>query len=81
MLLTRKYSPPDIEGCRFGGNGVGLHTYASANNIDVIDSIFEGNTGVGYYVSGGAQINIEVSKDPHHACCRIQAAGDCARHS
>ena len=25
----------------------------------MIDSIFEGNTGVGYYVSGGAQINIE----------------------
>ena len=45
-----------IEGCRFGGNGVGLHTYASANNIDVIDSIFEGNVGVGIYVSGGAQL-------------------------
>ena len=26
-----------IEGCRFGCNGVGLHTYNSANNIDVID--------------------------------------------
>lgn len=48
-----------IEGCRFGGNGVGLHTYNSANNIDVIDSIFEGNTGLGIYISGGMQINIE----------------------
>ena len=25
----------------------------------MVDSIFEGNTGVGYYVSGGSQINIE----------------------
>ena len=32
-----------IEGCRFGGNGIGLHTYNSANNIDVIDCIFEAN--------------------------------------
>ena len=48
-----------IEGCRFGGNGVGIHTYNSANNIDVVNCIFEGNTGIGIYVSGGAQINIE----------------------
>jgi hypothetical protein len=45
-----------IEGCRFGDNGVGLHTYNSANNIDVIDSIFEGNAGVGIFASEGAQL-------------------------
>ena len=48
-----------VEGCRFSGNEIGLHTYNSANNIDVINTIFEGNTGVGYYISGGAQINVE----------------------
>jgi hypothetical protein len=40
-----------FEQCRFGGNGVGLHT----NKIDVVDSVFEGNTGVVIYASGGAQ--------------------------
>ena len=40
----------------FSGNEIGLHTYNSANNIDVVDSMFEGNTGVGYYLFGGAQI-------------------------
>ena len=35
---------------------MGLHTYASANNIDVIDSVFEGNVGVGIFASGGAQL-------------------------
>lgn len=48
-----------IEFCYFGGNGVGLHTYNSANNIDVLDSIFEGNTGTGIYMSGGAQYNVD----------------------
>jgi parallel beta-helix repeat protein len=47
-----------IEECYFGDNGVGLHTFNSANNIDVVDSIFEGNTGTGIYMSGGAQYNI-----------------------
>ena len=47
-----------FEQCRWSGNGVGLHTYNSANNIDVVDSIFEGNTGVGLYCSGGAQYSI-----------------------
>jgi parallel beta-helix repeat protein len=45
-----------IEGCRFGGNGIGLHTYNSANNIDVIDCIFEANYRAGFYMSGGYQI-------------------------
>ena len=48
-----------IEGCRFTSNGIGLHTYNSANNIDVVDCIFEGNDGTGIYASGGAQYNIE----------------------
>jgi hypothetical protein len=48
-----------VEQCRFGDNGVGLHAYNSANNIDVIDSIFEGNEGIGFYISTGAQFNIE----------------------
>lgn len=35
-----------------------MHTYNSANNIDVVDSIFEGNIGTGMYASGGAQYSI-----------------------
>jgi len=48
-----------VEGCRFTSNGIGLHAYNSANNIDVVDCIFEGNDGTGLYASGGAQYNIE----------------------
>lgn len=49
-----------IEDCTFSFNeGIGLHTYNSANNIDVINSLFEGNGGPAVYFSAGAQINVE----------------------
>jgi hypothetical protein len=38
-----------VDECRFAGNGeMGLHTYNAGNNVDVVNSIFEGNNGVGY---------------------------------
>ena len=35
-----------------------LTWWGNAVLVDVVDSIFEGNTGVGVYCSGGAQYNI-----------------------
>jgi parallel beta-helix repeat protein len=48
-----------FEGCRFGGNRVGLHVYNSANNIVVTDSIFEANDQAGAYLSDGYQFLVE----------------------
>ena len=47
-----------FEGMRFTRNTIGLHTYNSGNNIDIVDSIFEANFDVGIYVSGGIQVSI-----------------------
>jgi hypothetical protein len=38
--------------CRFSGNGIGLHTYASANGVEVLDSIFEAGIGPAMYITG-----------------------------
>ena len=48
-----------IDACEFRDNAIGVHTYNSANNIDIVNSVFEGNDGTGVYASGGAQYNIE----------------------
>ena len=47
-----------IEDCRFESNGIGLHTYNGGNNIDVVDSAFEGNTEIGFYAAAVSQISI-----------------------
>ena len=45
--------------CKINFNqGIGLHVYNSANNIDVTSCQFEGNGGPAIYVSGGNQISI-----------------------
>ena len=47
-----------IQDCRFSGNGIGLHTYNSANGIEVVNSIFEAQIGPGMYITGGAQHSV-----------------------
>ena len=37
---------------------MGLHVQHGANNIDIVNSIFEANKGVSIYVEGGDQVNI-----------------------
>ena len=48
-----------VELCEVRYNHIGLHTYNMANNIDIVDNIFEDNTGIGMYLGTGEQMRIE----------------------
>jgi len=48
-----------IEDCRFSSNHSAIRASHSANNLDIIDCIIEGQSGPGIVVNDGAQILIE----------------------
>jgi hypothetical protein len=60
-----------IQDCRFSGNGIGLHTYNSANGVEVVNSIFEAQIGPGMYIEGsqhsvrGCVIEGNGKRSPH----------------
>jgi hypothetical protein len=45
-----------VEGCRFSANGlVALHMADNINNVNVVDNLFEGNSGLGIVINEGVR--------------------------
>ena len=52
--------------CHFKGNLVGLHLDSAINSVNVLDSNFEHNYGVGLIINSGAMVRVEGSEFEGH---------------